>query len=172
MCKCMKRKFDGSESELGEDTWRGEKGVGSSMERSVPLVVEGDDWGVEGFGGGFHLVRDPGFFLMGEFISLMRSLCCYLICCSKQLWYLRFWETLERERERERERKRESGIIVRGFGVFCMYELWWSGKVLSGEGERARERSWDFEGHMLRQNVRDYRSRCYYMCFRFLNTEF
>ena len=39
----MKRKFDGSESELGEDTWRGEKGVGSSMERSVPLVVEGDD---------------------------------------------------------------------------------------------------------------------------------
>ena len=142
---------------------RREAGVGSSMERSVPLVVEGDDWGVEGFGGGFHLVRDRGFFFMGEFISLMRSLCCYLTCCSKQLWYLRFWETWAKERE--------SGI-VRGFCVFCMYELWWSGKVLSGEGERARERSWDFEGHMLRQNVRDYRSRCYYMCFRFLNTEF
>ena len=25
MCKCMKRKFDGSEGELEEDTWRGEK---------------------------------------------------------------------------------------------------------------------------------------------------
>lgn len=44
---------------------RREAGVGSSMERSVPLVVEGDDWGVEGFGGGFHLVRDPGFFFDG-----------------------------------------------------------------------------------------------------------
>ena len=95
----MKRKFDGSEGELGEDTWRGEKGVGSSMERSVPLVVEGDDWGVEGFGGGFHLVRDPGFFFWWVSLSVWWDLCAatwFAVASNSGTWD---FERLERKRE-------------------------------------------------------------------------